>query len=421
MFAIMAMFACGASEGVQELPAFPEPELPAAVEPPPVELTLVAVGDVMNHLAVQRSARRTREGFDALFSEVRDTISSADVAFANLETPVAPGGTTASRVFNAPPALVEALHRAGFDVLSTANNHAYDQGATGLVETVQAVESNAMTPIGAGGNCGTAHAPRVLVRKGVRLAWFAATAILNVELNRAADAPCVSMLDASRLAAEIERARPHVDLVVVSLHWGEEYVVEPSTRQVETAHVLAEAGADLVVGHHSHVVGPVERISTEDGRTAWVAYSLGNFISNQSAWYRHGVHAPEHGDPRDGLLLDVRITHRPGDTRVLSVNPVALWAENTTMVGRNNGERPAILVLPVEDHLAALEDRLLAEQRAGRLRESSNTVAKQLRQQITLLRDRLRIVGERTSVRPAGAPETRGASSPAALPVGAAP
>lgn len=376
-----------------------------------IPLTLLAVGDVMNHLAVERSAERSDEGFSALFSEVRDTIASADVAFANLETPVARRGIIGDRVFNAPPALLDALYRSGFDVVSTANNHAYDQGTEGLLDTVRAVQDHAMTPVGAGGNCGLAHAPRILVRQGVRIAWFAATEILNVDLNRGMDEPCVATLDLSRLQRDVAKVRTFTDLVVVSVHWGEEYVSEPSDAQLDAAHRLVEAGADLVLGHHSHVISPIEQIHARDGHTGWVAYGLGNFISNQSAWYRHGVHSPDRGDPRDGLMLQVEIRHEPGDTRITRVRPMALWAENTTLVGARDTTSPMIQVIPVEARLASLEARLRAEQEAGRDLERSPTVAHELRQQISLLRDRLQIVADRTTLLRRRSTTTRGAST----------
>lgn len=410
MIGFLAILGC-----VAEMP-------PPPTEGPPVELptasaeathlTMIAVGDVMNHLAVQRSANQTREGFDALFTEVREAISAADLAFANLETPVARGGRTQPRVFNAPSALLEALSRAGFDILSAANNHAFDQGPHGLTDTVEAVEQHGMIPVGAGGNCGLATAPRIVVRKGVRTAWFGATDIMNLPLNRGTDDPCVAMLDVERLQVDIARARDYADLIVVSVHWGEEYEFEPTDDQIGAARRLVEAGADLVLGHHSHVVSPIQQIVTHDGRTAWVAYGLGNFISNQSAWYRHGVHDPEHGDPRDGLMLEVAIEHVPGRTQITRVRPVALWAENTTVVGRRASETPTIRVVPVEQRLATLEEELAQEQLAGRANDAAPTLARQLRQQIELLRDRQQIVAERTTVRRHRHPATiRGASA----------
>ncbi|MEN0067183.1 MAG: CapA family protein [Myxococcota bacterium] len=338
-------------------------------------LTVLATGDIMIHRAVERAAasmastRQTseRHGYEALFEGIRTLVRDVDVAFANLETPVAPSRFRARRprVFNADPLVVESLVATGFDLVSLANNHAFDQGPEGLEETMTVLDDRSLGFVGVGSTCEEARTPVVMRRSGLTVAFFAATELLNEDWNVRADATCTATLDPSDLIQRAQAAREAgADFVVLSLHWGDEYVQDPGASRRRLARRLVEGGVDVILGHHAHVLQPVELHRTSDGRAALVAYGLGNLISNQAAWYLPGVHAPRSARPRDGLALSFRLSRRQigeGETatwrsEIVDIRTIPLWTVNDRL--RAGTE---IRVVPTDDAV----DELLGSEEDG--------------------------------------------------------
>lgn len=298
------------------------------------ELRLVAVGDVMMHVDVKDAGAKADGGFAALWEDVTPLLKSADAAFANLETPIAPTSGRPGRPyqFNAPAVLAEALHASGFTVLSTANNHTFDQGAKGVRETLGHLQRAKLEAVGSGATQAEAEAARIIERNGVKLAFLAFTDLFNLDLNRKASEPWVRPLDLEPALLAVKAARSQADAVVVSVHWGDEYQHAPTKRHREIARSLVEGGADLIIGHHPHVLQPMEIIEA-GGRTGMVAFSLGNFISNQDRMYRADLFPVAAGDNRDGaaLLCTFSKVRTPDGTVKVVLNEVAyepLWTEN---------------------------------------------------------------------------------------------
>ena len=305
---------------------------PPPKPPEPVRVRLVAVGDLLMHQDVQRSARNAGS-FDALWADTLPLLASADIAFANLETPVAPKHGAPGRpfVFNAPQELPFALKRSGFAILATANNHAYDQGVKGLTETLEHLDAAGLVAIGSGRDEASAQAPQILVRKGVRIAFLGYTDVFNSNLNRPGQGPWVNALDQERSPQSVREARLGADFVVVSVHWGNEYQHQPTDRQREMAEKLFAAGADLIIGHHPHVLQPLET-GQRAGRPVAVAYSLGNFISNQDRIYQQSQPVKE-GDSRDGMALTATFVVQVGldgsrRAWLEKAGYVPLWTQN---------------------------------------------------------------------------------------------
>jgi len=297
-------------------------------------LLLVATGDALMHQAVQACAADS--GYDFLYQKVAPAIRWADIGFLNLEFPVAPktGKPPRPFVFNANPEAVSALARAGFTVFSLANNHAFDQGAAGLAETCFHLDSLGLGFVGAGRTAEEARRPLVIEKRGIRVAFLAYTALLNIAGNSDDPArPRVNMFDEALVKEDISRIRDSVDFVVVSLHWGAEYIRKPTPGQVAIARELCDRGADVILGHHPHVLGPVEVYTAEDGRTCVIAYSLGNFISNQERNYSLNM-PPEKGDPRDGVLLYIGFLVDSTGRSLEGPWAVPLWTENRNGVIR---------------------------------------------------------------------------------------
>jgi poly-gamma-glutamate capsule biosynthesis protein CapA/YwtB (metallophosphatase superfamily) len=323
-----AMLPLGLALGLGVIRLLPPPQPPPPEPPPPTyQATLVAVGDIMMHQDVKRSAEAF--GFDHLWAEVSPLLKAADVAFGNLETPVAPAGGRPGVpfVFNAPAELPQALVAAGWTFVSTANNHAFDQGPKGIRETLERLDAVGLGHAGSGITRAEAEAPRILERNGLRIALLAFTDIFNVDLNGKPDAPWVRPLDLADALPAIQAVRPQVDAVVVSVHWGNEYQHQPSPRQREAARQLVAAGADVILGHHPHVLQPVAWVEAE-GRRALVAFSLGNFISNQDRTWRPGMPVPA-GDNRDGALVRVRLAKGRAGALEIQGEVEPLWTENS--------------------------------------------------------------------------------------------
>jgi len=302
------------------------PEPPVAL---PSQVTLVAVGDILMHGDVKRAAAALG-GFESLWAEVTPLFRSADLVFGNLETPIAPliGQPGIPYLFNAPQELPEALRHSGFTILSMANNHAYDQGPAGLQETLTRLEVAGLMAVGSGRDEAQATAARILERNGIRIAFLAWTDLLNRRCNRAGQGPWVNQLDVDQACAAVRAARAQADAVVVSIHWGKEDRHDPTPRQREVAQRLLEAGADLILGHHPHVLQPLD-VSEVGGRRVAVAYSLGNFISNQDRFYDAARMSLVQGDERDGAAVTATFT-RKGSNRVEleSIGYTPLWTEN---------------------------------------------------------------------------------------------
>ncbi len=257
------------------------------------ELTLLAGGDVTlgYHLpAFQEELRR--KGVDEAglvdypFARIAATTRAADLFLVNLECTLTTAGEPLEKAFNfrADPAAVAVLQRAGVDVVSLANNHAFDFGAEGLAETRATLLRAGIAAFGAGRNLNEARQPAILERNGIRVGflgylYMGQHSIEPEILYAGQDRPGVAGTHKdlptllSWLRQDIGALRPQVDLLVVSLHGGRESrnLTEPYQRRIAT--VASEAGADVVVGHHPHTLQTVE----QRGRTH-VAYSLGNLM-----------------------------------------------------------------------------------------------------------------------------------------------
>lgn len=283
-------------------------------------LRIAGVGDVMVHQSVKHSAlasddRDNNAGWNHMFEDVADVLNVADVSFANLETPLLDAPTSdpyflASGqfpLFKAPPELAAALKWANFHVVSVANNHSFDQGEQGIASTVDAVRKAGLVPIGAGHTRELAEAPELISVRGMTVGFLGATEFLNIPTQFDVDDPQVAVLNGGTLNAFCERVRElksRVDLVVLSIHWGEEEMTRPRDREVELAHALCEAGVDVILGHHPHVLQPIETFPTKDGRTAVIAYSLGNFVTGnpKPAWRAGAIVIFEAGRGPDGKV-----------------------------------------------------------------------------------------------------------------------
>lgn len=264
---------------------------PGSPPAPDVELTIVAAGDVLPHLPVLSSARGPAGiDFRPLLAGLDRWVQPADLALCHLEVPVAPAGSAPSGypLFGTSPAIAQGLRDQGWDGCSTASNHSVDRGFAGVTATLDALDAVGLGHVGTARSAGEHVQPQLyrLERSGrtVTVAHLAVTYGTN-GMPVDADKPwSVHRVDVPAIVASATAARAAgADLVVVSVHSGVEYRTEPTADQTAVAQALADSGVvDLVIGHHAHVPQPVVRLAGgPQGAGMWVAYGLGNYLSNQ--------------------------------------------------------------------------------------------------------------------------------------------
>ncbi len=249
------------------------------------EVRIAACGDIMMDRGVASEMRQMGEGWP--FSGLSGQLSEADIAFSNLETSVSDRGSRIAGKgiwFRSRPEHLKLLADAGIDIVSVANNHIMDYGLDALHDTLDHLDEAGIRHVGAGSDLTEARRGAVIEANGIKVGFlaysdfhdifwsFAERFTFAATGSRAGMAPAVTSL----MAEDVRRLKKAADFVVVSVHWGQEYMRFPDSYQVERAHALVDAGADVVFGHHPHVLQPVECY-----KGALIFYSLGNFIFDQ--------------------------------------------------------------------------------------------------------------------------------------------
>lgn len=220
-------------------------------------------------------------GYDYPYKHVKDLFLQDDLTVLNLETPVTEGGTPEEEktfVFKSSPKALPEMVRAGVEAVNLANNHILDQGVEGLLDTLEHLSEAGVLHVGAGKNSKEAFAPVYVERNGIRIALCGFSRVIPRKEWAAGKGPGVAATyDSTQAVKTIEEARDQADLVLVVVHWGKERTVELEKHQTELAHAYIDAGADLVIGGHPHVLQGLESYKGK-----WIAYSTGNFIFTKS-------------------------------------------------------------------------------------------------------------------------------------------
>lgn len=254
--------------------------VPKPVEPtaPPVtesgELVIAAVGDIM----IDGSAREImqRYGYDHAFAGTRDWLQQADIAIGNLEGPLTTRGTAVNEkqyLFRSPPDLVvPAMVRAGFDIVTLANNHTLDFGDEGLIDTINALKEGGIAHVGAGPDLASARRAAVIERNGLKAAFLGYSLTFPEEFWATSSRGGTAFGHLDHVVTDVRAARQIADIVVVSFHWGRESTTELRPYQIALGRSAIDAGAQLVIGHHPHILQAVEKY-----KQGVILYSLGNF------------------------------------------------------------------------------------------------------------------------------------------------
>lgn len=241
-------------------------------------VTLLFVGDIMLSRLIGDIMVRNSD-WRYPFLETADFLKSADITFGNLEGPISARGTKVGSIysFRSDPRAIEGLLYAGFDALSIANNHIWDYGADAVRDTLTIVKNAGIGIVGGGADYQEAHAPLIKNVKGVKIAFLGYTDLISSSLGSKTSKPAIAYLNIEQAVTDIKEARKFGDFVVISLHWGNEYETTHNRNQEKVARALIDAGAQLIIGHHPHVVQPVEEYGG-----GYIAYSLGNFVFDQN-------------------------------------------------------------------------------------------------------------------------------------------
>lgn len=252
-------------------------QLTEETEPPAV--TLMFVGDMMFDRGVKFMVEKNAGGsWRFLFQNIADTLKQADILFGNLEGPISERGRRigSKYSFRFKPEIAEILKDYGFDVVSVTNNHAGDWGLEAFVDTLSYLEKNNILAAGGGEDDKEAYSPRSLKIKNMLFSFLAFSDLGPRQLEATSSQAGIAWADEEKIKSAVKSAKNKGAFVVVSFHFGEEYQPDPSQRQRLLAELAVEAGADLIVGHHPHVLQPLA--AYKDGL---IIYSLGNFIFDQ--------------------------------------------------------------------------------------------------------------------------------------------
>jgi poly-gamma-glutamate synthesis protein (capsule biosynthesis protein) len=305
-------------------PAAPAAEPTTAA---PRSFTVLGSGDVLLHTPLWHQARSDAGGdgydFGPMLGSLRSAVSSADLAICHMEIPLGePDGPFSSYpIFNGPPQVATALADIGYDACTTASNHSIDKGATGVARTLDVLDAAGLKHAGTARDPAEWATPTLLRAGDVTVGSLAYTFSFN-GLRLPRDKPWLANpIDIDTILFDARRARiAGAEVVIVSLHFGTEYSHSPNGYQLNVVRrLMASADIDLILGHHAHVVQPMERIGDK-----WVAYGMGNQVSNQT---RAGT--------RDGIMPRFTFTEvSPGVFRVTraEVIPTHMWTSGPKRV-----------------------------------------------------------------------------------------
>jgi hypothetical protein len=286
----------------------------------PVVITVEASGDLLIHSPVFERALALGGGrrydFAPLLAQIKPYVRGADLALCHMESPMTPAPPTGYPTFNTPPDLAQAIRRTGFRACSTAATHTLDRGQTGVEDTIQALDRAGVMHTGSFSSAAAQRTPLIINVKGTRVAFLSYTDITNGipsphpwSVNRAG---------APAILAEAHRARAAgARVVIVNLHWGDEYASQPNAFQVALARALTRSpDITAIVGQHVHVAQPIRLINGKP-----VVFGEGNLISNQTA-------ACCVAGSQDGMIVLLTIVVDARGARVTFVNYVPIWVRH---------------------------------------------------------------------------------------------
>lgn len=244
-------------------------------------VSFCAVGDILLDRGIRRSI--LAENADYPFEHISGFINEFDLAFCNLECPVSATGKSTGKIycFKADTAFFSGVQNAGFNLFSIANNHIIDWGEKACLDTREFIEAKKLFTFGAGKDQNEALEPLLIKMNGLIFALYASVGIPLKNMIWPMSKPGPAQATLEQLVERIQLIRKNVDFIIISMHWGTEYEPIPRDHQKTWAHALIDAGADLIIGHHPHVLQSIEVY-----KKRIILYSLGNFVFDQHKLYQ---------------------------------------------------------------------------------------------------------------------------------------
>lgn len=292
------------------------------------EITITCWGDYMNHITQIRQAKATNYDFTDSFAAIKDIVGKSDLSVVNLETTIAKDTSDMSGYpeFATHENVIKALKDTGFDVVSTANNHAYDRRLKGIDRTIEIIEKYGLKRTGTFKENESTN-PLIVDVKGIKVGFFSYSQMLNgyekLMLNSGRDT-AVNLIDMDKIKKDVDYLKKnHADVIMCYMHWGEEYSDYPNEYQKTTFKKLADMGVDLVIGSHPHTIQKSEVIEN-NGKKSYCVYSLGNLVSDQRESYGqyYGVEI--------GVYSDIKIEKIGDKTTVKSFENKPYYVDKYT-------------------------------------------------------------------------------------------
>jgi poly-gamma-glutamate synthesis protein (capsule biosynthesis protein) len=309
------------------------------------QVTFTFIGDVMGHDSQINAAYQKKSNtydYSSYFKHLKPFTSEADFTVANLEVTLGMTPYKGYPQFSSPPALASALKDAGIDALVTSNNHSCDRGKEGIIKTIDILDSLEIPHTGTYKNIDdrSNNSPMIFEKNGIRVAIINYTYGTN---GLPAPTPTiVDRIDKELIAKDIKRAqKSYVDQIIVFAHWGLEYQSNRSDQQIDLYKFCIESGADIVIGSHPHVIQRIEK-----HKDSFIAYSLGNFVSNQRKQKTDG-----------GMMVNMTLSKSDKSTWVSDASYTLTWVYTPFENGRK-----AFYILPAAqfeknmDFFTSIED-----------------------------------------------------------------
>ena len=362
------------AERTEQIEFRPREELPA--RPEADYITIVAAGDNLYHDVMIRAGEQGN--YESFYSEIRPLIEAADIAFINQETLLAGAdfGFSGYPQFNSPQKAGQAVAAAGFNIVNHATNHVMDKGEKAVLATKDFWDTvPGVTVLGIHRSREERDVPKLVKKNNITLGFLSYTYGTNGLPVPSGKPYLVSLINTEIMAEEIDTLRPLCDILIVSMHWGEEYQHNYSKNQERLAAFLAEHCVDLVIGHHPHVLQPVEYIRRPDGGDMLCFYSLGNLISAQTRTpallgalaYIKIKKTPAHSGETAGIVFMEAgaiplVTHYERNFTGFKVYPLYAYTGELAEKHRKNQEQKELTM----DYLAGLASTVLGDKEMPR-------------------------------------------------------
>ncbi len=310
-------------------------------------ITISAVGDLMAHQSNLNNAYNPKTNtysFTGFLEYIKPYISQSDLTIGNFETVTAGSkyGYTSFPKFNTPDEIIPALFNAGFDILSTSNNHCLDMGVNGLIRTISKIQENKMINVGSSIDGKNKHITKEV--NGLKISILSYSYSFNgqdAKLTADQKAKHLSPINEAQIKNDISTVRKNgTDAVIVIIHWGTEYQREPNKSQTALAAKLFNWGADIILGSHPHVLQKSEIVKVA-GKDKFIIYSMGNFISG----YRRVDKAkrPNKIYTEDGVVVQLKIEKDPnGGVIIKQIDYVPTWVDKYYV-----NSRPVFKIIPI--------------------------------------------------------------------------